>query len=74
MKSFFSLGVFVASVSAQTGVFEPADFNVTEALIANGVNVTALPQLSSLVERTSLFSCSIAVRHLLISLAYCRKR
>jgi hypothetical protein len=61
MKTFPLLGALVAAVSAQTGVFEPADFNVTEALIANGVNVSAIPQLSGLVERTSLSGCSIAV-------------
>ncbi|CAN9126979.1 unnamed protein product [Alternaria alternata] len=60
MKSFLALGAFVAFVSAQTGVFEPANFNVTKALIANGVNVSAIPQLSGLVERTSLGGCSIA--------------
>ena len=26
--------------------FEPSDFNVTEALIANGVDVSALPELA----------------------------
>ncbi|CAN9213634.1 unnamed protein product [Alternaria sp. RS040] len=60
MRSFLALVAFVAFVSAQTGVFEPADFNVTKALIANGINVSAIPQLSGLVERTSLSSCSIA--------------
>ncbi|KAI4672235.1 hypothetical protein J4E85_009603 [Alternaria conjuncta] len=60
MRSFIPLGAFVASVSAQTGAFEPADFNVTEALIANGVNVSAIPQLSGLVERSALSGCSIA--------------
>lgn len=70
MRSFIPLGAFVASVTAQTGAFEPADFNVTEALIANGVNVSAVPQFSGLVERTALSGCSIAVRliiHLPIS-------
>jgi hypothetical protein len=73
MKSILALGAFVAFVSAQTGVFEPVDFNVTKALIANGVNVSAIPQLSGLVERTSLSGCSIAVRHLLSSLTWCQK-
>ena len=61
MNTFHLLGALVAAVSSQTGVFEPADFNVTEALIANGVNVSAIPQLSALVERTFLSGCSIAV-------------
>jgi hypothetical protein len=62
MKTFLSLGAFVAAASAQTGAFEPADFNVTAALIANGVNVSAIPQLSGLVKRSSLSGCSVAVR------------
>jgi hypothetical protein len=72
MKSFFSLGAFLASVSAQAGTFEPVDFNVTEALIANGVNVSAIPQLPDLVERTSPSGCSIAVRHLFTKLSWYR--
>jgi hypothetical protein len=65
MKNTLSLSALVAAVSAQTGAFEPADFNVTAALIANGVNVSAIPQLSGLVERSSLSACSVAVSHLL---------
>jgi hypothetical protein len=61
MKTFLSLGAIVAVVSAQTGIFEPVDFNITEALISNGVNVSAIPELSGLVERTALSGCSIAV-------------
>ncbi|EUC28667.1 hypothetical protein COCCADRAFT_40846 [Bipolaris zeicola 26-R-13] len=41
-------------------VFKPADFNVTKALIDNGFNVSAMPGLSNLVERSSLEGCSIA--------------
>jgi hypothetical protein len=61
--SFLRLGALVAAVSAQTDtdVFEPADFNVTDALIANGVNVSAIPELANLTERTLLSGCSIAV-------------
>ena len=57
-----SLGVLVVAVkvSAQV-VFEPADFNVTEALIGNGVNVSAIPELAGLVVRSSSKGCSIAV-------------
>jgi hypothetical protein len=59
MRSFLfaALASFVAS---QT--FEAPDFNVTEALIAQGVNVTALPELAGLVERSSDLACHIAVR------------
>lgn len=50
------------SVLAQnTGSFEPTDFNITEALLDNGVNVSAIPALAGLVERSSLSACSIAV-------------
>ena len=56
-----SLGALAASVLAQD-VFEPADFNVTEALVANGVNVSALPDLAALTEKRSLSSpCAAAV-------------
>jgi hypothetical protein len=48
-------------VYAQTGVFEVLDFNITEALLANGINVSSLPELAPLVERTLFSGCSIAV-------------
>jgi hypothetical protein len=55
-----SLGTFAAALAQD--VFEPPDFNVTEALIANGVNVSAIPELAVLAEKRSLFSlCGIAV-------------
>ena len=50
-----------ASVSAQDTSFEASDFNVTDALFAAGVNVTALPELGPLSERSSTVGCSIAV-------------
>jgi len=50
----------VARVSAQE-TFESPEFNVTEALIENGVNVSAIPELAGLVVRSSLSGCSIAV-------------
>jgi len=52
--------IVAAGVSSQD-TFEPPDFNVTEALIQNGVNVTAIPELAGLVVRSSLKGCSIAV-------------
>jgi hypothetical protein len=46
-------------------LFEPSNFNVTEALIANGVNVSAIPDLASLTEKRSLSSpCAAAVSNL----------
>ena len=58
MRSF--LFVTLASlVASQT--FEAPDFNITEALIDQGVNVSALPELAGLVERSSNLACNIAV-------------
>jgi len=47
-------------VSAQD-TFEAPDFNVTEALIQNGVNVSAMPELAQVATRSSSSGCSIAV-------------
>ncbi len=47
-------------VRAQS-TFESADFNATEALVDLGINVTALPDLAQLSERSSTAGCSIAV-------------
>ncbi len=55
--------IALASSALAQDVFEPVDFNVTEALIANGVDVAALPELANLTEKRSLFSpCAVAVR------------
>ena len=61
MKGFFQLSALVAVVSAQAGVFEPEDFNVTKALISNGVSVSAIPELAALTGRSPLSGCSTAV-------------
>ena len=61
MKVLLPLSTSVAAVLAQTGIFEPGGFNVTEALISNGVNVSAIPELAALSQRTLLSGCSIAV-------------
>ncbi|KAH3950843.1 hypothetical protein HBI25_174980 [Parastagonospora nodorum] len=53
-----------AGVRAQTDEFEAPDFNVTEALLANGVNISALPELAPLVERSTFSGCSIACNSL----------
>ena len=62
MKAFSltALAVLMASCVAQDA-FESADFNVTEALLEQGVNVSALPELAGLVERSSDLACSVAV-------------
>jgi hypothetical protein len=59
MRSFL-LAALASFVASQT--FEASDFNVTEALLAQGVNVSALPELVDLVERSSNLACNIAVR------------
>lgn len=60
MKTFILLSALVAAVSAQAGTFEPSNFNVTKALISNGVNVSAMPELAGLAERSAPGGCSIA--------------
>ncbi|RAR05446.1 FAD-binding domain-containing protein [Stemphylium lycopersici] len=57
----------IVGVSGQES-FEAPDFNVTEALIGNGVNVSAIPELAGLVTRSSSSGCSIACKS--ISLIY----
>jgi hypothetical protein len=60
VSSLVSLGFMPSGILAQD-VFEPADFNVTEALLNNGVNVSAIPELSGLADRSLLGGCSVAV-------------
>ncbi|KAJ4400379.1 hypothetical protein N0V91_008735 [Didymella pomorum] len=51
-------------------LFETPDFNVTEALVEQGVNLTALPELAGLAERSSDLACSIACRSINILLGF----
>lgn len=51
----------VLAVAAAQAIVEPENFNLSEALLSHGVNVSALPQLGGLVERSQLDGCSIAV-------------
>lgn len=60
MKTLVSYAALVAAVLAQD-IFEPTDFNVTEALLDNGVNVSAIPELAELAERSLRGGCSTAV-------------
>jgi len=55
----FIFASFASLALSQT--FEASDFNVTEALIAQGVDVASLPGLSGLVRRSSKTACDIAV-------------
>ena len=59
MRNVLAFGSLVAGTLAQT--FEPADFNVTEALLDNGINISAIPQLAPYSERSLLSGCSAAV-------------
>lgn len=60
-SSVLSLVALASSAFAQDA-FEASDFNVTEALVANGVDVSALPELANLTTKRSLFSpCAVAV-------------
>ena len=73
MKTVLPFATLVASAASQS-TFEPADFNITEALFENGVNVSALPDLASLAERASISGCSVAVsdhKHLLYKIGHC---
>jgi hypothetical protein len=60
MKTFVSLAAFTAGALSQA-TFEPADFNITEALLKNGVDVSAIPQLAPLAERSLSSGCLAAV-------------
>ncbi|KAH7066736.1 hypothetical protein BKA63DRAFT_126814 [Paraphoma chrysanthemicola] len=53
---------FIAYAASQT--FEPADFNITEALLENGVNVSAIPNLTQLASRSPLSGCATACNSL----------
>ncbi|CAN9233601.1 unnamed protein product [Alternaria sp. RS040] len=57
MRSFL-LATLATLVASQA--FEAPDFNVTEALLDQGVNISALPELAGLVERSSDLACNIA--------------
>ncbi|KAK8093527.1 hypothetical protein PG997_000212 [Apiospora hydei] len=48
------------AIGAQSQAFELANFNVTDALVQQGVNLSALPELAPLADRSSDFACHIA--------------
>jgi hypothetical protein len=58
--SISAIAALTASSVAQD-LFETPDFNVTEALVEQGVNVSTLPELAGLSQRSSDLACSIAV-------------
>jgi len=57
---FALLGFFPSVLLAQQ-TFESSDFDVTAALLGNGVDVSDIPGLADLSKRTSSGSCSVAV-------------
>ncbi|KAJ8112284.1 hypothetical protein OPT61_g5312 [Boeremia exigua] len=57
MRLIFAILYAIGVASSQ--VFESEDFNVIEALIAQGVNVSALPQLDTITKRSSDVACSL---------------
>lgn len=45
------------AIGGLSQVFEPEDFNITAALLENGVDASALPQSSSVEQRVFSNSC-----------------
>lgn len=73
MKTFVSVLALLSAVLAQT-TFEPSDFNVTEALLENGVDISSIPELAELAADSDLAKrtidssrCRVAVRQILPS-------
>lgn len=60
MKATVSYAALIAGVLAQD-VIEPASFNVTQALLDNGVDASVLPDPASLSGRSTLSGCAAAV-------------
>jgi len=60
LSSIAATAALTASSVAQD-LFETPDFNVTEALVEQGVNISALPEFVGLIEQSSDLACSIAV-------------
>ena len=58
MRPFLLVGL-ASTIASQ--VFEAPDFDVTEALIEQGVDVSSLPRLSGLISRSSNQACDTAV-------------
>lgn len=56
-----SLAILTYAASALAQGFEPADFNVTEALLRNGVDASALPKSSELDGQSLWEGCVAAV-------------
>lgn len=66
MRFTSSLALAAAATigSAHAQSFESPDLNVTEVLLEKGVNISALPELAALEQRSSIGACSIACNSL----------
>ena len=71
MQTFLSFAALTVGALSQAAI-EPQDFNVTEALLNNGVDMSALPELTPFMERSLLSGCSAAVSHRLSSTDFSR--
>jgi len=60
VSSVALFGSLSAATIAQD-VIEPADFNVTQALLENGVDPSDLPDVTALTKRSLFSGCSLAV-------------
>lgn len=57
-----SLGILtVVDAAIDSELSHPPDFNITKALLNNGVNIYEIPGLVDLAGQSSLEACSIAV-------------
>ncbi|KAJ4335437.1 hypothetical protein N0V87_006095 [Didymella glomerata] len=62
MKAAFT--ILASAVCAISQSFEPTDFNVTEALLENGVKASALPESADVAKRSALSGCTAACNSL----------
>jgi hypothetical protein len=59
-KLWLCLSTSFACAAAQE-LFEPRDFNITNALIANGVKLSSIPAIADLEKHSIPKSCELAV-------------
>jgi hypothetical protein len=64
------LGLFLTVTLAQQP-FEPSNFDITAALLENGVDVSDIPGLASLSKRTRPGGCVIAVSLMRLPMRCC---
>jgi hypothetical protein len=61
MKASILALLSVAAADALLDIFEPADFNVIDALLENGLGISTIPEMGDLTQRSPTSGCSIAV-------------